>query len=53
MASLTTHGIDDEPLVPPDDLGGSSEEDCARPLRSGDFFSLGPSSVNLFLFFQK
>jgi hypothetical protein len=23
------------------------------PLKSGDFFSLGPSAVNLFLFFQK
>ncbi len=37
----------------PDELAGVSEEDCARPLRSGDFFSLGPSAVNLFLFFQK
>jgi len=37
----------------PDDLGGVSEDDCARPLISGDFFSLGPSAVNLFLFFQK
>jgi len=37
----------------PDDLEGIREEDCARPLRSGDFFSLGPSAVNLFLFFQK
>lgn len=41
-------------LVPkPDDLAGISEEDCARPLLSGDFFSLGPSAVNLFLFFEK
>lgn len=37
----------------PDDLGGSTEEDCAATLRSGDFFSLGPTAVNLFLFFQK
>jgi pSer/pThr/pTyr-binding forkhead associated (FHA) protein len=37
----------------PDDLDGSTEEDCAAPLTSGDFFSLGPSNVNLFLFFQK
>jgi DNA-binding SARP family transcriptional activator len=27
--------------------------DCAARLTSGDFFSLGPSNVNLFLFFQK
>ena len=42
-----------DPIPVPDDLGGVSEEDCARPLKSGDFFSLGPSNVNLFLFFQK
>ena len=37
----------------PDDLDGSTEDDCAARLTSGDFFSLGPSNVNLFLFFQK
>jgi pSer/pThr/pTyr-binding forkhead associated (FHA) protein len=37
----------------PDDLDGSTEEDCAARLTSGDFFSLGPSNVNLFLFFRK
>jgi pSer/pThr/pTyr-binding forkhead associated (FHA) protein len=37
----------------PDELAGISEEDVAAPLTSGDFFSLGPSAVNLFLFFQK
>jgi pSer/pThr/pTyr-binding forkhead associated (FHA) protein len=37
----------------PDELAGVSEEDVAAPLMSGDFFSLGPSAVNLFLFFQK
>jgi pSer/pThr/pTyr-binding forkhead associated (FHA) protein len=39
--------------IPKPDIEGASEEDCARMLRSGDFFSLGPSAVNLFLFFQK
>src|SRR5262245_17272114 len=42
--------LNGEAIPVPDDLGGASEEDCARPLRSGDFFSLGPSAVNLFLF---
>jgi len=37
----------------PDELAGISEEQCALLLKSGDFFSLGPSAVNLFLFFQK
>jgi pSer/pThr/pTyr-binding forkhead associated (FHA) protein len=37
----------------PDELAGISENDVAAPLTSGDFFSLGPSAVNLFLFFQK
>jgi pSer/pThr/pTyr-binding forkhead associated (FHA) protein len=37
----------------PDELAGISEDDVAAPLTSGDFFSLGPSAVNLFLFFQK
>jgi pSer/pThr/pTyr-binding forkhead associated (FHA) protein len=41
------------PVPKPDELAGISEDDCARPLLSGDFFSLGPSAVNLFLFFQK
>jgi len=39
--------------LPKPDLEGPTEEECARDLRSGDFFSLGPSAVNLFLFFQK
>jgi hypothetical protein len=39
--------------LPKPELEGASEEDCSRALRSGDFFSLGPSAVNLFLFFQK
>ncbi len=39
--------------LPRPDIEGPSEDECARPLRSGDFFSLGPSAVNLFLFFQK
>ena len=39
--------------LPKPDIEGPSEEDCSRELRSGDFFSLGPSAVNLFLFFQK
>ena len=37
----------------PDDLEGLSESECAAHLKSGDFFSLGPSAINLFLFFQK
>ncbi len=39
--------------LPKPDLEGASEDDCSRDLKSGDFFSLGPSAVNLFLFFQK
>lgn len=39
--------------LPRPELEGASEEDCACELKSGDFFSLGPSAVNLFLFFQK
>lgn len=39
--------------IPKPDIEGASEEACAQPLKSGDFFSLGPSAVNLFLFFQK
>jgi pSer/pThr/pTyr-binding forkhead associated (FHA) protein len=53
MRSTCGTYLNGDPIPVPDDLGGISEEDCARPLRSGDFFSLGPSSVNLFLFFQK
>jgi pSer/pThr/pTyr-binding forkhead associated (FHA) protein len=45
--------LNGEPIPVPDELAGVSESDCAAPLRSGDFFSLGPSAVNLFLFFQK
>ena len=45
--------LNGEPIAVPDELAGVSEEDVAAPLRSGDFFSLGPSAVNLFLFFQK
>ena len=53
MRSTCGTYLNGEPIPVPDDLGGISEEDCALPLRSGDFFSLGPSAVNLFLFFQK
>ena len=53
MRSTCGTYLNGDPIPVPDDLGGVSEEDCARPLRSGDFFSLGPSAVNLFLFFQK
>lgn len=53
MRSTCGTYLNGDPIPVPDDLGGASEEDCARPLRSGDFFSLGPSAVNLFLFFQK
>ncbi len=53
MRSTCGTYLNGEPIPVPDDLGGISEEDCARPLKSGDFFSLGPSAVNLFLFFQK
>jgi pSer/pThr/pTyr-binding forkhead associated (FHA) protein len=53
MRSTCGTYLNGDPIPVPDDLGGVSEEDCAQPLRSGDFFSLGPSAVNLFLFFQK
>ncbi len=53
MRSTCGTYLNGDPIPVPDDLGGASEDDCARQLRSGDFFSLGPSSVNLFLFFQK
>jgi pSer/pThr/pTyr-binding forkhead associated (FHA) protein len=53
MRSTCGTYLNGDAIPVPDDLAGASEEDCARPLRSGDFFSLGPSAVNLFLFFQK
>src|SRR5215813_4310049 len=53
MRSTCGTYLNGDPIPAPDDLGGISEDDCSRPLRSGDFFSLGPSAVNLFLFFQK
>jgi hypothetical protein len=53
MRSTCGTYLNGDAIPVPDDLGGVSEEDCARPLTSGDFFSLGPSAVNLFLFFQK
>ena len=53
MRSTCGTYLNGDAIPPPDDLGGVSEEECARPLKSGDFFSLGPSAVNLFLFFQK
>jgi FHA domain-containing protein len=53
MRSTCGTYLNGDPIPVPDDLAGISEQDCSRPLRSGDFFSLGPSAVNLFLFFQK
>jgi len=53
MRSTCGTYLNGDPLPVPDDVAGILEEDCALPLRSGDFFSLGPSAVNLFLFFQK
>ena len=53
MRSTCGTYLNGEAIPVPDELAGVSEEDCAAPLRSGDFFSLGPSAVNLFLFFQK
>ena len=53
MRSTCGTYLNGDPIPVPDDLGGASEEECARDLKSGDFFSLGPSAVNLFLFFQK
>jgi len=53
MRSTCGTYLNGDPIPVPDDLGGVSEDDCACPLKSGDFFSLGPSAVNLFLFFQK
>jgi len=53
MRSTCGTYLNGDPIPVPDDLDGATEEDCAEPLKSGDFFSLGPSNVNLFLFFQK
>jgi hypothetical protein len=53
MRSTCGTYLNGDPIPVPDDISGIREEECARPLRSGDFFSLGPSAVNLFLFFQK
>ena len=53
MRSTCGTYLNGDAIPVPDDLEGVSESDCARMLRSGDFFSLGPSAVNLFLFFQK
>lgn len=53
MRSTCGTYLNGEPIPVPDDLAHLSEEECAAPLKSGDFFSLGPSAVNLFLFFQK
>jgi len=53
MRSTCGTYLNGDPIPVPDDLDGATEEDCAAPLKSGDFFSLGPSNVNLFLFFQK
>ena len=53
MRSTCGTYLNGDPIPVPDDLGGSSEDECAMALKSGDFFSLGPSAVNLFLFFQK
>jgi hypothetical protein len=53
MRSTCGTYLNGEALPVPDDLVGLSEESCAALLRSGDFFSLGPSAINLFLFFEK
>jgi pSer/pThr/pTyr-binding forkhead associated (FHA) protein len=53
MRSTCGTYLNGDAIPAPDDLAGISEEDCAALLKSGDFFSLGPSAVNLFLFFQK
>ncbi|HKD19257.1 MAG TPA: hypothetical protein VKG23_15505, partial [Thermoanaerobaculia bacterium] len=53
MRSTCGTYLNGDAIPVPDDLEGITEDDCARPLRSGDFFSLGPSAVNLFLFFEK
>jgi hypothetical protein len=53
MRSTCGTYVNGDAIPAPDDLSGTFDEDCARSLRSGDFFSRGPSAVNLFLFFQK
>ena len=53
MRSTCGTYLNGEAIPVPDDLGGFTEDDCAATLKSGDFFSLGPTAVNLFLFFQK
>lgn len=53
MRSTCGTYLNGDQIPVPDDLDGATEEDCAAMLRSGDFFSLGPSNVNLFLFFEK
>jgi pSer/pThr/pTyr-binding forkhead associated (FHA) protein len=53
MRSTCGTYLNGDPIPVPDDISGISENDCAATLTSGDFFSLGPSAVNLFLFFQK
>jgi pSer/pThr/pTyr-binding forkhead associated (FHA) protein len=53
MRSTCGTYLNGEPIPVPDDLAGIAEADCAARLTSGDFFSLGPSAINLFLFFQK
>jgi len=53
MRSTCGTYLNGDAIPVPDDLDGSTEEDCAAMLKSGDFFSLGPSNVNLFLFFEK
>jgi pSer/pThr/pTyr-binding forkhead associated (FHA) protein len=53
MRSTCGTYLNGEAIPAPDDLAGVAEADCAARLTSGDFFSLGPSAVNLFLFFQK
>jgi pSer/pThr/pTyr-binding forkhead associated (FHA) protein len=53
MRSTCGTYLNGEAIPVPDELAGISEQECAAPLTSGDFFSLGPSAVNLFLFFEK
>jgi pSer/pThr/pTyr-binding forkhead associated (FHA) protein len=53
MRSTCGTYLNGDAIPVPDDLDGATEEDCAARLTSGDFFSLGPSNVTLFLFFQK
>jgi pSer/pThr/pTyr-binding forkhead associated (FHA) protein len=53
LESMNGTYLNGEAIPATDDLAGIAEADCAARLTSGDFFSLGPSAVNLFLFFQK